>query len=102
MNLCFLNLYGPYVDREVFWSNLVSLDCFKNSALIMGGYFNFFIGYSKILAAKAIVDHLSDFFSRQLDGLSLVDITLVVFLPTWSNRRIGIDKINERLDRLLI
>ena len=48
MNFCILNLYGPYVDRESFWSNLVSLDCFKSSALIMGQDLNFSMGYSEI------------------------------------------------------
>ena len=64
MNFCFLNLYGPYVDREVFWSNLVSLDCFKSSALIFGGDLNFSVGFSEIWGAKARVDTLSDFFTR--------------------------------------
>ena len=45
MNLCFLNLYGPYVDREVFWSNLVTLDCLKSYALIFGGDLNFSVGF---------------------------------------------------------
>ena len=102
MKFYFLNLYGPYVDREVYWSHLVSLDCFKSSSLIMGGDLNFSMGYSEIWGTKARVDPLSDFFNRQLDGLGLVDIAPVVFLPTWSNRRIGIENISKRLDRLLI
>ena len=68
MKFYFLNLYGPYVDREVFWSNLVSLDYLKGSALIFGGDLNFFVGFFEIRGAKAKVDPLSDFFSRQLDG----------------------------------
>ena len=102
MNFGFLNLYGPYVDREVFWSNLVSLDCLKSSALIFGGDLNFSVGFSEIWGAKARVDPLSDFFSRQLDGLGLVDIAPAVILPTWSNHRIGNENICKRLDRLLI
>ena len=102
MKFYFLNLYGPYVDREVYWSHLVSLDCFKSSSLIMGGDLNFSMGYSEIWGTKARVDPLSDFFNRQLDGLDLVDIALAVSLPTWSNRRIGIENISKRLDRLMI
>ena len=102
MKFYFLNLYGPYVDREVYWSHLVSLDCFKSSALIMGGDLNFSMGYSEIWGTKARVDPLSDFFNRQLDGLDLVDIAPAVSLPTWSNRRIGIENISKRLDRLMI
>ena len=90
------------MDREAFWSNLVSLDCFKNYALIMGGDLNFSMGYFGIWGAKARVDSLSDFFSRQLDGLGLVDIAPAVFLPTWSNRRIGNENICKILVWLLI
>ena len=90
------------MDREVFWPNLVSLDFFKSSALIMGGDLNFSMGYTEIWGAKARVDPLSDFLSRQLDGLGLVDIAPAFFLPTWSNRRIGNENICKRLDQLLI
>ena len=47
------------------------------------------------------MDSLSDFFSRQLDVLGLVDLTPSVLLPTWSNRRIGGENICKRLDRPL-
>ena len=48
------------------------------------------------------VDPLSDFFTLKMDAFGLVDIALVVLLPTWSNRRVGCDNIFKRLDRLLV
>ena len=36
-SFCFMNIYGPYLDRERFWNNIFSLDCLKNSKLIIGG-----------------------------------------------------------------
>ena len=26
-DLSFINIYGPYSDREVFWNNLSCMDC---------------------------------------------------------------------------
>ena len=48
------------------------------------------------------MDNLSSFFSGNLDAFGLVDIALSVIVPTWSNRRVGIDNISKRLDRLLV
>ena len=56
--------YGPYLDREFFWSNLVSLKCLKSSTLIFGGDLNFSVGFSEIMGGKGRVDPLSYFFSR--------------------------------------
>ena len=38
MEICFVNIYGPYVDREGFWFNLLDLFLFflnKNDYIIM-------------------------------------------------------------------
>ena len=37
LELCFLNLYGPYSDREAFWNNLSDKDCFNFPNLVVGG-----------------------------------------------------------------
>ena len=99
--LCFFNLYGPYADREIFWTNLSSLECFKNNNMIFGGDLNFSFGFSEIWGVKAKVDSLYDFFSRYLDVLGLVDLTPSVLLATWYNRRFGGENICKRLDRPL-
>ena len=48
------------------------------------------------------MDPLSDFFTKLLAGLGLIDIAPMALIPTWSNRRIGFDSICKRLDRLLL
>ena len=45
-DFCFMNIYGPYLDRERFWNNIFSLDCLKKSRLIFGGDLNFYVGFS--------------------------------------------------------
>ena len=48
------------------------------------------------------MDALSDFFTNLLNGLGLIDIVPLVSLPTWSNRRVGLESICKSLDRLLL
>ena len=55
MDLCFVNLYGPYVDREIFWNNLFNLECLSCTNLIFGGDLNYSVGFSEIWGAKARV-----------------------------------------------
>ena len=43
---CFMNIYGPYLDRVRFWNNLLSLECLKTSILIFGGDLNLSLGCS--------------------------------------------------------
>ena len=102
MDLVFVNLYGPYMDKELFWNNLFKLDGLMSYKLIFGGDLNFSLGYSEILGVKSRVDVLSNFFTRQLDRLGLVDISPSFILPTWSNRRVGSENICKILDQLLI
>ena len=92
MELGFLNIYGPYVEREGFWNHLldfVSLNCSK---IIVGGDLNFSIGLSVIWGDSARSDCLSDFFTKILEDHGLVDIAPSVVLPTWNNRRVGCEK----------
>ena len=100
--LCFMNIYGPYLDRVRFWNNLLSLECLKTTRLIFGGDLNFSLGCLESWGVKASVDSLSDFFSENLDAFGLVDAVPHVLAPTWSNRRVGTENICKRLDRLLI
>ena len=100
--MCFVNLYGPYVDRERFWNNIFTLDGLMCDKMIFGGDLNFSLGLSEIWGVKARMDNLTDFFTRLMDVHGLVDINPSVLLPTWTNRRVGVENICKRLDRLLI
>ena len=48
MDLCLVNIYGPYMDREFLWNNLLEMECFRCQKLIFGGDLNFSLGYSEI------------------------------------------------------
>ena len=48
MEVCFVNIYGPYIDREDFWNFLLKLNCLKCDKLILGGDLNFSMGLSEI------------------------------------------------------
>ena len=80
----------------------MDLECLKCAKLVLGGDLNFSLGLSKIQGCRAIIDCLSNYFSKKMDDYGLVDIVLSVLLPTWSNRRVEIHNICKRLDRLMV
>ena len=102
LDLNFINLYGPYLDREFFWNQLSGMDCFNCPYLVFGGDLNFSLGLSEIWGVNARVDALTEFFTNLLDGLGLVDAAPLVSSPTWSNRRVGSESIYKILDKLLL
>ena len=71
MDLCFVNIFGPYVERERLWINLLDLDCLKCEKLILGGDLNYSLGLSEIWVARARLDILSDFFQKLWRTLAL-------------------------------
>ena len=76
LDLSFINLYGHYSNREVFWNNLSGMECLKCPYLVFGGDLNFSLGLSKIWGVKARVDALTDFFINILEGIGIVDYSL--------------------------
>ena len=62
IDLSFVNLYAPYLDRESFWNNLIKLDCFSSPNLVFGGDLNFSLGLSEIWGLHAQIDPLSNYF----------------------------------------
>ena len=102
LDFCFVNVYGPYVNREYFWNNLFCLECLSYNNFILRGDFNYSMGFSKVWGTKSKVDSLSDYFFRLMDGFGLVDLVPSIIPPTWTNRRVGCENICKRLDRMLI
>ena len=100
--ISFVNLYAPYLDRESFWNNLTKLDCLLSPFLVFGGDLNFSMGLSEIWGVHAQIDPLTNFFQNLLENMGLVDISPLVSIPSWSNRRAGEEGICKRLDRLLV
>ena len=82
LEFCFLNIYGPYVEREGFWNNLLEFMSTICTKIIFGGDLNFSLGLSKIWGDRARSDCLFDFFTKILDDHGLVDIVPNVILPT--------------------
>ena len=80
--VCFVNVYGPYMERERYWNNLLSMDCLICSKMILAGDLNYSLGFSEIWGDRARVDNLFDFFSMKMDGFGLVDIAPAILLPT--------------------
>ena len=85
MTIVCINLYGPYVDREIFWFNLFKVDGLMSSELILSRDLNYSVGLFEIWGDKARVDNLYDFFIRQMEDASLVDVAPTFLLPTWNN-----------------
>ena len=48
LEICVVNIYGPYIDREGYRRNLFDLICHKGEKLILGGDLNFSLGFSEI------------------------------------------------------
>ena len=51
------------------------------------------MGNAESWGLKARVDNLFDFFVMKLVEHGLLDIEPSKLLPTWSNRRVGLDRI---------
>ena len=100
--ICVVNIYGPFIEREVFWITLLGLDGLKCNNLILGGDLNFSMGLSEIWGIRARLDPLSNFFTKWPENYGLVDVVPSVMLPTWNNRRVGAENISKRLDRFLL
>ena len=62
MELCFFNVYGPYVEREGFWNNLLYFVSFNCTKIIFGGDLNFSLGLSDIWGVRARTNCLFYFF----------------------------------------
>lgn len=96
------NVYGPYLNREVFWDKFFSSSLIKHDMVIVGGDLNFSLGSAESLGPRASPDPLTDFFKFHLIQKDLVDIDPIKLEPTWRNRRIGEGRIAKRLDRFLV
>ena len=48
MEICFINIYGPYAEWEGFWNNLLEFISANCTKFILGGDLNFSLGLSEI------------------------------------------------------
>ena len=70
--------------------------------MIIGGDLNFTLGEHEIWGPKARVDPLAPSFTNISMDSKLIDLDHQVLKPTWTNRRVGEERIAKRLDIFLI
>eukprot|EP01018_Ginkgo_biloba_P034237 Gb_24170 [translate_table: standard] len=78
------------------------LTCSNNWSFASGGDLNFSLERSEIWVSVAQVDPLSNFFIKSLEEVGLYDIEPVKLRPTWSNKRVGEERMTKRIDRFLM
>ena len=102
LNLNIVNIYGPYNNRVEFWDSFKNSDISRKENLIIGGDLNFTLGANKIWGPKVRTDPLALFFSNLLQNMNLIDLDPQKSKLSWTNRRVGEDRITKRLDRFLL
>ena len=101
-SLLSLNIYGPCLERERFWSAIFRSSWIAHPFLIIGGDLNFSLGEAESWGATAKADPLSEFFLNRIALAHLVDMPLLKLKPTWRNRRVGQEWVGKKLDRFLL
>ena len=97
-----LNIYGPYRDRDTFWRQVDQLGLFLLENLIVGGDLNITLGLSEVFGGTHLIDLLTDYIRQLFIRANLVDISLTILGPTWSNGCYGDEFIAKQLDRFLV
>ena len=100
--LTVINVYGPYLNRGLFWDDLLKHPLVTGDSLVMGGDLNFSLGHNEVWGPRARADSLTDFFVQKLVEKGLLDIEPVKLRPTWRNNRSGDARVAKRLDRFLV
>ncbi|KAL5561445.1 hypothetical protein UlMin_031192 [Ulmus minor] len=93
-------IYGPcsFSAKRIFWDSLSSeADRFPGAWLLIGD-FNGICSTSDRSSNRG-VDRGSRLMIEAIDNLGMISIPSSGFYFTWSNRRIGRNRVNSRLDR---
>ena len=61
--LSILNCYGPYLNRDTFWSAVASAGLLSLPNLILAGDLNLTLNASEIWGSRAQLDPLGSFFN---------------------------------------
>jgi hypothetical protein len=102
MSISLLNVYGPCVDRKLFWEKVVDRGLLAHRNLILAGDLNLTCDVGEMWGDTTHLDPLSTFFKELFIDSGLVDIASDVLVPTWRNGRRGNTSISKRLDRFLV
>jgi hypothetical protein len=101
-DVALLNLYGPCVDKQSFWSNLDSSGLLSLPNLIIGGDLNLILSADESWGGSFLPGPTEALFKRIFDKNNLIDIRPNRLTPTWRNGRTGSAAIARRLDRFLV
>ena len=58
-----VNVYGPYLNRVLFWDKLFNNSLLRGDMMVIGGDFNFSLGQAEVWGPHAHVDLLTDYFT---------------------------------------
>eukprot|EP00253_Pinus_taeda_P014677 PITA_14677 len=99
------NIYAPnhYRDKALCWDSITSdLQSTQDRNIFLGGDLNLIRNVDEKLGGNFLADPSRDSLETIIQAHNLLDIPPHNGKFTWSNKRIGIHNIKERLDRILV
>eukprot|EP00253_Pinus_taeda_P010799 PITA_10799 len=99
------NIYAPnhYKDKAICWDSITSdLQLAQDRNIFLGGDLNLIRNVDEKLGGNFFADPSRDSLETLIQVHNLIDIPPHNGKFTWSNKRIGIHNIKERLDRILV
>ena len=98
----FLNVYGPFYDRRIYWESLANERALDQENLILVGDLNLTLSTTEVWGQNARSDALANFFISLFEQKKLISLQLICLEHTWKNNRTGDQEISKRMDRFLI
>jgi hypothetical protein len=100
--LTLLNVYGPCLDRPLFWTQLANSGILALPNLILGGDLNITLSADEQWGSTSISGTGLNLYRDLFNSFNLIDVLPINLVPTWRNGRRGAEAIAKRLDRFLI
>lgn len=66
-NILLINVYGPYLDKILYWDRLLRCSFMDCEHLVLGGDLNFTLGLLEVWGTRSIPNPLSNYFLDALD-----------------------------------
>jgi hypothetical protein len=104
-NMCsisLLNVYGPCMNKRIFWETLANSGLLSAKNLIIAGDLNITLLDEEVWGSTNFSVSLEDQLKYIFNSKNLVDIRSDRMVPTWRNGRQGSQAISKRLDRCII